>query len=330
MHPRMATRRIVGDPVHARQNRAKLGEKSLCYDRPVNFAKLGIIASVVAVNIAFTYSWIRHRHRCVDQGRPTLADIGIGALTDFLDGLGIGSFAPTTAIFKFRRRPADELIPGTLNIGHNPAAMIETIAFVTAVAVEPFLLAGMVASATLGGWLGAGKVSRLARRPIQLGMGTALLVAAMFFMLRNLDWLPPGGTSMGLEGWRFAVAVGANFVLGALTTIGIGPFAPIMVVVSLLGLHPLGAFPIMMATCGIVQPVAGLQFFRSGRYALGPSLGLAIGGVFGSIVAVFIVKQVPLTALRWIVAAVVAYAGLSMLRSAAGERGRVPAAVAGA
>jgi uncharacterized membrane protein YfcA len=151
-------------------------------------------------------------------------------------------------------------------------------------------------------------------------MGSALLIAALFFVLRNLGWLPPGGEAMALGGWRFVIAVGSNFVLGALTTIGIGPYAPSMVILSLLGLHPLGAYPIMMGTCGIVQPVASLKFFRSGRYAGGPSLGLMIGGFFGVIVAVFIVKEVPLTSLRWMVAVVVAFAGASMLRSAAAER----------
>ena len=121
---------------------------------------------------------------------------------------------------------------------------------------------------------------------------------------------------MGLEGWRFGVAVGVNFVLGALMSVGIGPYAPSMVLLALLGLHPLGAFPIMMGTCGIVQPVAGLRFFKTGRFAFGPSLGLTIGGVVGVLIAIFIMRKLPTVALRWLVIVVVAYAALTMLRSA--------------
>ncbi len=105
--------------------------------------------------------------------------------------------------------------PGTLNVGHNASAFVETAIFVTAVAVDPILLAAMVGSATLGAWLGAGTVSRLPRRAIQLFMGAALLLAATFFAIANLGAFPVGGEAMSLPGWRFALAVGVNFVLGA-------------------------------------------------------------------------------------------------------------------
>src|SRR5580704_10305023 len=130
----------------------------------MNRAHLGLFVALVAVNIAFVIGWVRAvRRRTVIPALPTRGDLLIGLVTDFLDGLGIGSFAPTTALFKFRGSPPDELIPGTLNIGHNAAAFVETVVFVTAVAVEPALLAAMVASATIGAWLGAGVVSRLPR-----------------------------------------------------------------------------------------------------------------------------------------------------------------------
>jgi uncharacterized membrane protein YfcA len=248
-------------------------------------------------------------------------------VTDFLDTLGIGSFAPTTALFKFRGKPADELIPGTLNVGHNASAFLETVLFVTTVAVDPLLLGCMVASATAGAWLGAGLVSRLPRRTIQLFMGVALLIAAFFFVLKNLGALDvAGGTAFALAGWRFALAVAVSFVLGALMCIGIGNYAPLMIMLALLGMHPLAAFPIMMTSDGILQPVASLAFFRSGRFAHGPSLGLIIGGVVGVLIAFYIVKQLPLTAMRWLVIVVVSYAAVSMLRSARAASTAAPAA----
>lgn len=286
----------------------------------MNAAKLGLLAALGVVNVAFVLAWVRDARRRSVRPVPKLVDIAIGFVTDFLDALGIGSFAPTTALFKFRGTPADELIPGTLNVGHNAAAFVETVVLVTAVAVEPVLLVAMVASATLGAWLGAGVVSGLPRRAIQLFMGAALLTAAVFFTMANFGAFPVGGTSMGLEGWRFGLAVGVNFVLGALMSVGIGPYAPSMVLLALLGLHPLGAFPIMMGTCGIVQPVASLRFFKTGRFAYGPALGLTIGGSVGVLMAIFIVRRLPLLALRWLVIVVVTYAAVSMLRSAYRER----------
>jgi uncharacterized membrane protein YfcA len=283
----------------------------------MNATKVGLLTVLVLVNIAFVIGWVWAARRYRLRERPGPADIAIGVVTDFLDTLGIGSFAPTTALFKFRGKPADELIPGTLNVGHNASAFLETVLFVTTVSVDPVLLGCMVASATAGAWLGAGLVSRLPRRTIQLFMGVALLIAAFFFVLKNLGALDvAGGTAFALAGWRFVLAVAVSFVLGALMCIGIGNYAPLMIMLALLGMHPLAAFPIMMTSDGILQPVASLAFFRSGRFAHGPSLGLIIGGVVGVLIAFYIVKQLPLTAMRWLVIVVVSYAAVSMLRSA--------------
>ena len=49
---------------------------------------------------------------------PTPLHLFIGAITNFFDTLGIGSYATTTAMFRGWRLVPDELIPGTLNVGH--------------------------------------------------------------------------------------------------------------------------------------------------------------------------------------------------------------------
>lgn len=295
----------------------------------MNASEAGLLIALLIAHGAFVFGWLRAARRDHLRERPSVGDTLIGFVTGFFDTLGIGSFAPTTALFKFRRRPADELIPGTLNVGFSPAALLETVLFVTAVTVQPLLLICMIASATAGAWLGAGVVSRMSRRKIQLFMGIALLLAALFFVMRNLEVFPPGGEAMGLAGWRFAVAVVTNFVLGALMCIGIGNYAPSMIVLSLLGMHPIAAFPIMMGSDGILQPVASLGFFRSGRFAQGPALGLVLGGCVGVLIAFYIVKQLPLTALRWLVIVVVTYAAVSMLRSARQSRAQAAAAAPG-
>jgi hypothetical protein len=51
---------------------------------------------------------------------PSASQTGVGLFTNFFDTLGIGSFAPTTALFRLMRMVDDLLIPGTLNVGHTP------------------------------------------------------------------------------------------------------------------------------------------------------------------------------------------------------------------
>ena len=283
----------------------------------MNAAQVIFYLALSLAGAAFVIGALRAARRSTSVRRPTPAELLIGFVTDFFDALGIGSFAPTTAIYKLRRMVPDELIPGTLNVGHTPSAIAESLIFVTAIIVDPVLLVAVVGSAAAGAWLGAGVVARLPRRAIQVAMGVALAIAGIAFIAKNLGWLPGGGTAMSLAGWKFGLAVGINFILGALMSAGIGLYAPCMVTLALLGMHPLAAFPIMMGACALLQPVASLRFFQSGKFAWGPSIGLAFGGVFGVLIAAFIVKSLPLTWLRWLVIVVVLYTSFAMLRSAA-------------
>jgi len=192
--------------------------------------------------------------------------------------------------------------------------------------VEPVLLMAMVISAGAGAWIGAGIVSRMRRRVIQLFMGAALLLAAGFFTMTNLGVIPPIGSAMGLAGWRFVTAVSANFVLGALMCVGIGNYAPSMALLAFLGMHPIAAYPIMMASDGVLIPVASLRFLRSGRFAPAVAVGLTLGGIVGTIAAFPLVKTLGdhLTLMRWVVAGVIAYAAIAMLRSALTSQPDVP------
>jgi uncharacterized membrane protein YfcA len=105
-------------------------------------------------------------------------------------------------------------------------------------------------------------------------------------------------------------------VLGALMTLGIGLYAPCLILISLLGMSPLAAFPIMMGSCALLMPVAAVRFIKACRYNLRASVALSIGGVPGVLIAAYIVKHLALLWLQWLVVVVVTYAALTMLRSA--------------
>jgi uncharacterized membrane protein YfcA len=281
-------------------------------------AQVILYSVLVIVNVAAIIAWIAVARRRRLRERPTGSDAVIGCVTSFLDMFGIGSYAQITALFKLRGRPSDELIPGTLNVGSAVPAFLASFLFFAAIAVEPVLLASMVISSGAGAWIGAGVVSRMSRRSIQLVMGMALLIAAGFLAMTAVGVLPPSGTALGLSGWRFVVAVLANFVFGALMCIGIGNYAPSMALLGLLGMHPIAAYPIMIGSDGVLIPVASLGFLRSGRFSHGIAVGLTLGGLLGTMVAFPLIRTIGehLAVMRWLVIVVILYAALSMLRSA--------------
>lgn len=250
---------------------------------------------------------------------PSVFQVALGFVTNFFDTLGIGSFATTTAVFKFKKMLPDQLFPGTLNVGHALGAIFQSFIFISVIEVDPMTLILLIGSAVVGAWFGAGFVSGLSRRTVQLGMGVALLVAASAMFMSQLKLFPVGGTAIGLEGWKLGLGIFGNFVLGAMMTLGIGLYAPCMTLISLLGMNPAAAFPIMMGSCAFLMPVASMRFIKNGAYAPKVALGLAIGALLGVPLAAFVVKSLPLTVLRWVVIVVVVYAAVLMLRSAAQE-----------
>jgi uncharacterized membrane protein YfcA len=247
---------------------------------------------------------------------PNPLQTGVGAFTNFFDTLGIGSYATTTTLFRFFRMVDDRVIPGTLNVGHTLPTVVQTFIYTTIIPVDVPTLFSMIGASILGAWLGAGIVARWPRRTVQIGMGIALLVAAGLMFMTQMKLFPGGGDALGVAGTKLIIATVVNFMLGALMTLGIGLYAPCMILVSLLGMSPKAAFPIMMGSCAFLMPTGSIRFIREGSYSLPAAVGLAIGGIPGVLLAAYIVKELPLDMVRWLVITVVIYTSISMLWAA--------------
>jgi uncharacterized membrane protein YfcA len=282
--------------------------------RAILLVALGIVA------LAFAVFWFRAlRASARAQGvRPTAYELLVGFVTDFLDTLGIGSFATTTSLYRWRRTIDDRLLPGTLNVGHTLPTVAQAFIYTGSIEVEITTLVAMIVAAVAGALLGAPIVARWPRRRVQVGMGGALLVLAGVLIYRQL-WTQPSTGALGLSGTTFAIGVAANFALGALMTVGVGLYAPCLVLVSMLGMNPRAGFPIMMGSCAFLMPVASVPFIRQGSYSPRAALGLALAGLPAVLVAAFIVKELPLYWVKWLVAAVVVYTAVMLLKAASRE-----------
>ena len=276
---------------------------------------------MLGVTAAYTVLWVVEARRRHSRGGaiPDLTRTGIGFVTNFFDTLGIGSFATTTTLFRLLKLVPDENIPGTLNVGHTWPTIFQALIYITIVEVDFRTLVLLIAAAAIGSWLGAGVVAAWPRRNIQIGMGFALLVAAGLMVMSALGLAVPSGTALGVTGTKLQIGIAVNFLLGALMTLGIGLYAPCLILISLLGMDPKAAFPIMMGSCAFLMPVCSVKFIRKEKYDLRAALGLAIGGVPAVLIAALIVKSLPIQYVRWLVVIVVVYTSTTMLRSAASE-----------
>lgn len=295
-----------------------------------------LLAILVPIILAMAaYVAVLLRAVIVRKAAPSIEAICLGAVVNFFDTLGIGSFATTTAWLRFRKLVPDRLIPPTLIAGLTPPAMTEGIIFLIllGVSVDPVLLFGGALATGLGGIIGAPFVARARVWIVQATVAVGLLLAAIAYAMTNLHLFPAGGTANGLPPLLTIVAIVANFGFGLLANFGVGNYAPTLVLLSLMGMDPRLCFPIMASGASLMGAGSGIRHVQIGQVDFRIVIGLTLGGIPAVLVAALIVKTMPLDILRWLVFVVVLYAAATMamasLRGRRDEKAGVsPAALA--
>ena len=267
----------------------------------------GVICAAILVRAAIARSaW------------PNPEAIVVGAITNFFDTLGIGSFAPTMAWLKLRNLLPDRIIPCTMLVGHTLPTLTEAVVFLLllGVLVDPLLLVGCGVALLAGALMGASLVMKTRVWMVQLIVGVGLTVAAALYAATNLHLMPGAGAAGTLSPTLTVVAIAANFVFGVLLNYGIGNYAPSLVMFSLMGMDPRLAFPIMAGGAALAACGASVRHIRIGEIDLRIVLGLTLGGIPAVLFAAYVVKSMPMDMLRWLVIVVVLYTAIVMLRAA--------------
>ncbi len=278
----------------------------------------GVLGALGLITAAFAGVFFKdvYDHKGNLESKTNFIGTGIiGFITNFFDTLGIGSFAPTTALLRMFKQIEDRLMPGTLNVSCTIPVVTEAFLFISAIDVEPITLISLIAAATIGAWVGAGIVSKMDEAKIQIFMAIALFITLGLFLMGQFELMPVGGEAIGLSGSKLIIGIVINFILGALMTAGIGLYAPCMALVSMLGMNPNTAFPIMMGSCAFLMPVASIKFVKEQAYSKKASLAITIFGVAGVFVAAKLVQNMPIEMLKWLVDIVILYTAVTLLKS---------------
>lgn len=254
-----------------------------------------------------------------EQKKHIIPTAIIGFIANFLDTLGIGSFAPSSASFKMTKSVDDVLVPGTLNVGDTVPVCVEAFLFFGIVEMDILTLVLMIAASVVGSILMAGIVSKFDRKKVRYALFVGLFILATVVLMKNLGVGPFGtqGTATTLRGAKLIIAVVGNFVFGALMSIGVGLYAPCMAMVLALGMNADCAFPAMMGSCAYLMAFGnGPKFIKEGRYDMVASWTQAIFGAIGVYVAATFVKSLPLDVLTKIIVVVVYLTAVLYLRDA--------------
>ncbi len=232
----------------------------------------------------------------------------IGFIANFLDTLGIGSFAPSSAGFKLTKSVDDIMVPGTLNVGDTVPVCVEAFLFFGFVDMDILTLVLMLVASVIGSFVMADIVTKFDRKKVRYALFIGLFILATVVLMKTLSIGPFGttGTALGLRGWKLVVAVVGNFIFGALMSIGVGLYAPCMAMVLALGMDAGCAFPAMMGSCAYLMAFGnGPKFIAQGRYDMVACWTQAIFGAIGVYVAYKFVSSLPLSVLTIVICVVV-------------------------
>ena len=282
---------------------------------------IALLVPIILTTLVFTV--VLMRAAIAARAWPSLETLGLGAVVNFFDTLGIGSFAPTTAWLKFRKLVPDRFIPPTILVGLTMGAVVESIIFLfrLGVKVDPVLLAGCIIACTTGGLIGAPLVHRTRVWIVQMIVAIGLTVAATAYGLdalaaANIRLIPGSGTASSLPLALTILAIAANFLFGILLNYGVGNYAPTLVILSLMGMHPRLCFPIMAGAAALMGATASIRHIKTGNLDLRVVMGLTIAGIPAVFVAAYLVVSMPIEYLRVLVIIVVLYAAVIMFRAA--------------
>lgn len=241
-------------------------------------------------------------------------------VANIVDTLGIGSFATTTAFCHATKLVDDKKIPGTLVVGCTIPVAIQALAFTSSVKMDPVVLVIMLVCSMAGAFIGGRLNGKLPVRTIRIIMGIGLFIAGFLILGQIFNKLPGGGNATTLSAVPLIIGCVVIFFLGMFYPLGIGCYAPTMVLVSLIGMNPTIAFPVMMGSATLNNLSSFVGIIKSGNYHRVAALHFNWAGAIGVIIAVKFITSLPILALRWIVFVVVIYTAASMLHAAAKEK----------
>lgn len=235
-----------------------------------------LIALLIPLILAGVICFAVLARAAIRQGAvPKLEAVLLGAVVSFFDTLGIGSFAPTAAWFKFRKLVPDRLIPQTMLVGLTPPSVLQGIIYLIllGVMVDAVLLVGCILACVMGGLFGVPLVAKSRVWVVQSVVAIGLLLAAGAYALSNLNLMPGGGSASSLPFDLTLVAIAASFGFGVLLNFGVGNYAPTLVMLSLMGMDPRLCFPIMAASAGLMGSAASVRHVRMGQMDLKVVMG---------------------------------------------------------
>jgi len=269
-----------------------------------------LLLSAVCV-ISMLYAW--RKQPSISVSISDYVKLSLTGIISFIaDTLGIGSFAVNIALSKLLGTFSDEELPAVNNGAQVIPGAIESLFFISSVAVDLTTMLVLITGACIGGIVGGNIVSRLSKQAIR---GALILCFAVIIIILTGHLIPVGGDLMALTGMKLFIGFFAMMICGALTSVGIGLFVLVQVVLFLLNASPIIAFPIMMTAGAMQQPLTTLVFLQQGKIPLKKTLILSFAGCIGVFIGMQVFPYLTTSWLHTLLLGILLYNLLAMSRT---------------
>ncbi len=238
-----------------------------------------------------------------------------GVLAYIADTIGVGSFAVNIAVCKGFKLFRDEQLPAVINGVQIIPGAIEATVFMQRVHVDIKTLVILVIATCFGGIIGGLLASRLQARLIQLIMMVSFAGVVILLLGKAFSLFPIGGEAISLVGWKLWLGFAGLFAAGILVAFGVGLFAVVEVILFLLGMSPLVAFPIMTAAGAIQKPFTTVTFALNNKIPLKPVLVISLSGIIGVFIGLAVISHLSFSALHWLLIVILLFNIFGIARS---------------
>lgn len=276
-----------------------------------------LLAAVVMINsIAFYFLfrdlWRNRLLMRTEPGKPVVQAITTFCLY-FLGTFGISDFVISTVVYSKTGWVPDQKLPGTLNTQPLLPTCIMALTYMTNVNIELATLIPCILAQMAGAYFAPRLSVRLNVRVLRKTMALGLFIAGAFILISKFGLLSSGGQAAGLQGVKLAVFILCFLIMGMIKPLGIGTYPLTMALVFVFGLNPITAYPLMMGAGTFTCAITSIQFVKLDSYARRITLFTSTFGAAAALIAVFIVKNLDVSMIQWIVVVVVFIASYDML-----------------
>ena len=169
----------------------------------------------------------------------------------------------TKAFFAMRNflklMPDNKTYNGSLVVQAALPTAVQSILFLGLVQVDTLMLVVSCVSIAIGGIISGYLINRVSRQGILYVMLITFMISAALLVLNKFHLLNIGGELTYVRGDKLIILAVVMLLAGMLPAFGVGYYSIVLVIIFMLGISPIVAYPIMTTASAVQMPMTAIN-----------------------------------------------------------------------